>query len=205
MKGVLYGLLVLSRLCVAQSSGPPCDGQPGCDAIYAECPVPLTQLNEVDTLPDFRADANRMLLTGVVYRPDGKTPAPDVVLYVYHTNQQGIYPKRPNLPPVGRWHGYLRGWVRTNYRGEYRFYTCKPTPYPNGGIPAHIHIHAKEPGKPDYWLDDIEFNNDVLLTPAERRKREQRGGDGIVSPTNQNGLIVACRNVILGQHIPGYR
>ncbi len=196
--------LLTMSVCLAQSGGPPCDGQPGCEAIHRECPVPLTQLNEVDTLPDFRTDANRMLLKGVVYRPDGRTPAPNVIVYIYHTNQQGIYPKQPNLPPVGRWHGYLRGWVKTNVRGEYRFYTAKPAPYPTHDIPAHIHMHVKEPGKANFWIDDTEFSDDPLLSPAERRKRENRAGPGIITLRREGNLLVADRTVILGENIPGY-
>lgn len=185
-------------------TSPPCDGQDGCDAIYGESPVPLTQLNAVDTLPDFSTDSRKMLVTGVVMKPDGRTPAPDVVVYIYHTNQQGIYPKRPGLPPVGRWHGYLRGWVRTNARGEYFFYTCRPAHYPSREIPEHIHIHVKEPDKPDYWIDDFFFDDDPVLSTAERNRQQKRGGSGICQVSTQNGLLLCQRTIILGLNIPNY-
>ena len=84
------------------SNDPPCDGGQGCDEIYLECPVPLDNLNEIDTFPDFTSDANKMLVSGRVFLPDGKTPAPGVVVYAYHTNQQGIYPQLNNAKPVAQ-------------------------------------------------------------------------------------------------------
>lgn len=215
----LLGLMIALTACAQEAAqqtnstnpqpgvsytSPPCDGQDGCDVIYSESPVPLTQLNAVDTLPDFATDARKMLVTGMVVKPDGRTPAANVVVYIYHTNQQGIYPKRAGLLPVGRWHGYLRGWVRTNERGEYFFYTCRPAHYPSGDIPEHIHIHVKEPDKSDYWIDDFMFNEDPVLSAAERNRQQKRGGSGICQLTTQNGLLLCRRNITLGLNIPNY-
>jgi len=36
----------------------------------------------------------RLLLQGTIYAPDGVTPVPGVLLYVYHTNTAGVYAKR---------------------------------------------------------------------------------------------------------------
>jgi LytS/YehU family sensor histidine kinase len=74
-------------------------------------------------------------------------PAAGVVLYVYHTNPQGIYPKKGNETGWGKRHGYLRGWLKTNSRGEYKFLTSRPGSYPQSSNPAHIHIFVKEAGK----------------------------------------------------------
>src|SRR5436189_3947853 len=65
----------------------------GCEAIY-ESPVPFDQLNNVDTLPDFSDPGPKIEISGVIYERDGKTPARDVILYVYHTDQTGVYPTR---------------------------------------------------------------------------------------------------------------
>jgi len=45
----------------------------------------------VDTGPGWNHFGARIKWTGVVYKPDGKTPAPDVLIYYYHTNTDGIY------------------------------------------------------------------------------------------------------------------
>src|SRR5215211_6191346 len=34
-------------------------------------------------------------MRGVIYRSDGKTPAPGVILYVYHTDAKGYYSPAP--------------------------------------------------------------------------------------------------------------
>src|SRR6187200_2016893 len=62
----------------------------GCEAIY-ESPVAFNKLNEVDTLPDFNEEGPKIEISGTIYKPDGKTPAPGVILYVYHTDQKGLY------------------------------------------------------------------------------------------------------------------
>src|SRR5215218_6765936 len=60
----------------------------GCEAIY-ETSVPFASLSWVDTLPDFHEEGPQLEVSGIVYQRDGKTPAPNVILYVYHTDQQG--------------------------------------------------------------------------------------------------------------------
>lgn len=186
------------------SNDPPCDGGQGCDEIYLECPVPLDNLNEIDTFPDFAKDANKMLVSGQVFLPDGKTPAPGIVVYAYHTNQQGIYPKRNDGKPVGQWHGYLRGWVRTNANGEYRLYTCMPASYPNSSAPRHIHVHVKEPDKHDYYIDDIMFEDDKFISKSHRASLRNRGGSGLCNTAKEDGLLVCRRDIVLGKNIPGY-
>lgn len=64
-----------------------------CSAIY-DCPVAFGHLNEIDTLPDFNDPGPKIKISGTIYRLDGKTPAPDIVLYIYHTDQQGLYTKK---------------------------------------------------------------------------------------------------------------
>jgi len=55
-------------------------GCEGCEAIY-ETPVDFALLNEVDTLPDFNEPGPKIEISGVIFKPDGKTPAPGVILY----------------------------------------------------------------------------------------------------------------------------
>jgi protocatechuate 3,4-dioxygenase beta subunit len=123
-----------------ENVGGPCEG---CEAVH-ESPVPFAQLSWTDTLPDFDEPGPKLKVSGTVYKWDGKTPAAGVVLYVYHTNQKGVYPKRGDETGWGQRHGYIRGWVKTNDKGQYAFYTLKPAPYPGHSDPAHIHITVKE-------------------------------------------------------------
>lgn len=91
-----------------------------------------------------------------------------MVLYVYHTDQTGHYSKKGNETGLGKRHGYIRGWLKTNEHGGFKFYTLKPASYPQSKIPAHIHPTVKEPGINEYYIDDFLFDDDVFLTAEER-------------------------------------
>ncbi len=178
----------------------------GCESIY-ESPAPFDQLKELVWLPDWNPDSTRLAVNGVVYKADGKTPAAGVILYIYHTDQTGIYPTRGDETGWGRRHGYLRGWMKTNEKGEYKFFTRRPAAYPGRTDPAHIHIIVKEPGKNEYWIEDFVFDDDPLLTPERRTRMENRGGDGIlVIPAyfKDKQLQKAERNIYLGKNVPDY-
>jgi protocatechuate 3,4-dioxygenase, beta subunit len=139
-----------------------------------------------------------LTLSGRVFKTDGKTPAPGVVVYIHHTNTTGTYPKRGDETGWGRRHGYLRAWAVTNERGEYQFDTIRPGIYPNRGAPAHIHLIIKEPNRREYWIDDVVFTDDALVTPEYRARAENRGGNGIVTPRRDaSGTWIVQRNIIL--------
>ena len=175
-----------------------------CDAVY-ECPVSFSHLNERDTLPDFNEAGPKLQVSGVIFHRDGKTPAKDVVMYFYHTDQTGHYPTRGNETGHARRHGYLRGWIKTGPDGRYSFYTLRPASYPGGRNEAHIHATIKEPGKTAYWIDEFLFADDPLLPAAIKSKdHKARGGNGILTTQQQNGVAVAERNIILGLNIEGY-
>ncbi|MEO8712876.1 MAG: hypothetical protein ABI405_12165 [Parafilimonas sp.] len=178
-------------------------GCEGCEAIY-ESPVAFEKLNWIDTLPDYFEAGPKLMVSGIVYKADGKTPAANVVLYVYHTDQTGHYTQKGNETGWGKRHGYIRDWMKTNMKGEYKFYTLRPAPYPNRSLPAHIHVTLKEPDFNEYYIDEFVFDDDPLLTTAERKKAENRGGSGIMTIENKNGIQVAERNIYLGLHIPDY-
>lgn len=178
-------------------------GCEGCEAIY-ESPIPFAQLKSVDTLPDFNGPGPKVEISGIVYQSDGKTPAKDVVVYVYHTDQTGHYTPGPDAKGWEKRNGHIRGWVKTDQRGFYKFYTLKPGHYPNTNIPAHIHVVVKEPGKNEYYIDEYLFSGDPFLTPSEINRQEKRGGNGIISLESKSGMLHGKRNIILGLNIPNY-
>ncbi len=175
----------------------------GCEAIY-ESPIPFKDLKSVVTLPDYGEPGPKMEISGTIYKADGKTPAPGVVLYIYHTDQTGHYSPKGNSTGWGKRHGYIRGWVKTNAKGEYKFYTLRPAPYPGGKAVGHIHPVIKEPGKSDYWIDEFVFDDDPLVNAEYKNKMAKHGGNGVVQLHNENGILTGHRDIILGLNIPGY-
>lgn len=180
--------------------GGPCEG---CEAIF-ESPVPFSELPWQDTLPDFSEPGPRLVVSGRVLQPDGHTPAPGVVVYAYHTDQQGLYSKKGKETGWGLRHGSIRGWVKTNEKGEYRFYTLRPASYPSSDNPAHIHLTIKEPQYNEYYIDDIHFDDDPLLTVNIRSRLADRAGTGVVKTRLQHGMAHITRDIYLGKNIPDY-
>lgn len=200
-----YSIFLFSVLssCLAQTKtqqivGGPCEG---CEAIYE---YKNQRLEPIDTLPDFKQTEPKLKLTGTVFEKDGKTPAENVILYIYQTDRNGIYATKGNEKGWAKRHGYIRGWIKTDKSGKYTFYTFRPASYPNGAEPEHIHITIKEPKKNEYYIDEFVFDDDPMLTQNKRNKLENRCGSGIVKPTLKDGILTAYRNIILGLNIPNY-
>lgn len=176
----------------------------GCEAIY-ECPVQFEKLETMVWLPDWKEKGIKLAVNGIVYNADGVTPAAGVILYIYHTDQTGEYPRKGGETGWARRHGYLRGWMKTNEKGEYKFFTLKPASYPNSKIPAHIHITIKEPGRNEYYIDDYLFDDDTFLSQEERSRQPGRAGNGILKAVEvEKGFLKAERHIYLGKNIPNY-
>lgn len=171
----------------------------GCEAIYEHTFENLTSRTTISA-----DEGEPLVLSGTVYLPDGITPAKDVIIYAYHTNKDGIYPTRGDEKGWARRHGYLRGWVKTNGKGHYRFNTIRPGLYPNRNAAAHIHMTVKEPDYPEYWIEEVVFEDDPLVDATYRAQQEQRGGSGIIALTRDaNGIWVGTRDIVLEIHPEG--
>jgi protocatechuate 3,4-dioxygenase beta subunit len=168
-------------------------------------------INSTDTSAGWNQNGQKLLLTGIVYQLDGKTPASNIIIYYYQTNVDGKYVHKPNepksLPPnsQGQTHGYIRGWVKTNKDGKYFIYTVRPGAYATQDEPAHIHPTIWEPKmRKSYYIDDFVFDDDILLTTTKRKKMENRGGSGVLRLVKKGNLVIGERNIILGLNIPNY-
>lgn len=180
-------------------------GCEGCEAVF-ESPIQHTELGNIDTLPGFGEAGTKLCVSGVIYNADGVTPAKDVVLYIYHTDQKGYYTPGKNAAGWERRHGYMRGWLKTNESGEYVFYTVKPAPYPNATFQAHIHPTIKEPGKNEYYIDVFVFSDDPFVDDKYRKIEQKRGGSGILTLVKgDDDIMYAKRDIIIGKNIPNYR
>jgi len=176
-------------------------GCQGCEAIFE---YGNKKLATVDTLPEFENTQPQLKLTGTVFQKDGKTPVSNVIIYIYHTDRNGIYSTNGNEKGWGKKHGKNRGWAKTGKDGKFTFYTFHPAPYPDGSEVEHIHITLKEPDKNEYYIDNVIFADDVLLTKKVKEKLQNRGGSGIVTIHLQNEMQVVNRDIILGLNIPDY-
>jgi protocatechuate 3,4-dioxygenase beta subunit len=168
-------------------------------------------ISSIDTSSGWNQYGQKLLLTGTVYQIDGKTPAPNVLLYYYQTNIDGKYLHKPeekrSMPPneLGQTHGYIRGWVKTDSLGCYFIYTVRPGVYPTKDAPAHIHITVKEPNDiNEYYIDDFVFDDDKLVNTVYRNKMKNRCGSGVLRLVEKNNLFTGERNIILGLNIPNY-
>lgn len=163
------------------------------------------KINSVDTSTGWTQSGQKLLITGTIYKRDGKTPAPNVILYYYHTDVNGYYADKEGLDRRVIRHGYIRGWVKSDENGKYSIYTVRPAPYPNSDSPAHIHPAIKEPNiDKEYYIDEFVFDDEKLLTGEKRKAMENRGGSGILRVLISGDLQVAEHNIILGLNIPNY-
>lgn len=167
-----------------------------CRLACADVPEALTSHERIAPTDE---PGEPLIIEGVVRDRDG-SPAEGIIIFAYQTNKDGIY------PPEGRDPGTLRGWVRTDSNGAYRFDTIRPGPYPDDDIPAHVHLHVIEPGKVTYTIDDIIFSDDPLW-PGRwgHTMRYGRGGDGLSDPTrDESGVWHITNHIVLGENILGY-
>ncbi len=174
----------------------------GCEAIY-ENKTPFSKLDWQLTLPGYNEKGPRLHVKGVVYKADGRTPAAGTILYFYHTDQQGIYPEG-NEKGWGRRHGYIRGWLKTNDKGQYSIKTLKPGAYPDRGAAAHIHCIVKEDELNEYYRGDFLFADDPLLTENDKTSQTVPGGNGVLKLQEKNGILYAERNIYLGKNVRNY-
>lgn len=162
-------------------------------------------INATDTSAGWTQKGQKLLITGTIYQLDGKTPAPNVILYYYHTDINGYYSDKKGLDPHVKRHGYIRGWVKSDAQGKYAIYTVRPASYPNTDFEAHIHPSIKEPNiDKEYYIDEFVFDDDPLLTAEKRKKLPNRGGSGVLRVLMAGNLQIAEHDIILGLHIPNY-
>jgi protocatechuate 3,4-dioxygenase, beta subunit len=168
--------------------GGPCEG---CEWVFDDLPAKLSSHARI--APQ-REPGAPMLIEGVVTTARG-TPAAGIIVYAYHTDATGIY------PPARNRHGRLRGWAVTDAQGRYRFDTIRPAAYPGRNVPEHVHMHVVEPGRGTYYIDELRFTDDPLITAANRRT-DKRGGNGLVTPEKRGDTWFAIRDIVLGLNIP---
>lgn len=185
-------------LLILLGCAPPPQSTPQSSCEWCGAQDAPTELTCCITIPPADEPGEPLHIEGRVFLPDGITPAQGILLYVYHTNQEGIYPKRGNETGNGRRHGYLRGWMRTDANGHYAFRTIKPAPYPAHNEPAHIHLTLSGPDRAEDWMDSFVFAGDPLMREKDR-VLHRSGGDGpaLVLVKDADGVWQGKRDIVL--------
>ena len=197
---VIIILLIFATVCFSQNSiiGGGCDG---CELMYIGMP---NNILATSYSPAWGSDGQKLLVTGKTLKTDG-SPVAGVIIYYWQTDNTGYYTPKDYLDDNVKRHGYIRGWVKSDSQGKYAIYSIKPKAYPNRDIAAHIHLSIKEAKiKNEYYVDNLVFNYDPLLTTAKRKKLENRGGSGILRTLVSGDMLIAEHNIILGLNIPNY-
>jgi protocatechuate 3,4-dioxygenase beta subunit len=176
--------------------------QDGCDSPDAdiECyfiNMPET-LESTMIIPSEGETSEELIITGTIFKADGKTPYQNVILYAYHTDSKGYYSKRGNETGVQKWHGKLHGWCKTDSSGRYTIKTIRPAPYPNNSIPAHIHSAIKMPDNSMVHINDFVFTDDPLIDEKYKSAFERQvGGTGIIELKKTDDTWIGQRDIVL--------
>ncbi|HET7712608.1 MAG TPA: hypothetical protein VFL80_11815 [Thermoanaerobaculia bacterium] len=137
-----------------------------------------------------------LVIHGRVLKADGRTPAPGVIVFAYHTDQNGVYDK----PGSRSWS--LRGWAKSDAQGRFEFRTIRPGSYPGRRIAAHVHFTMEGPGLPRRSSHALEFLDDPFLSAAEKKKSADAGIFGGIRPVTTRGGV---QHVDLNLRIEGAR
>ena len=127
-----------------------------------------------------------MIISGTVFQPDGKTPAPNVLIYFYHTDSEGYYGRQGEVRD-----GHFRGWLLTDTQGRYEFQSIKPAPYPNRTEAAHVHMTLTGKNFKEDSINSILFEGDSFIKDQERNSvgkwgepnpilKLEKGADGVL-------------------------
>jgi len=150
------------------------------------------------TLSNEKDKGEPMEISGTIYQPDGKTIAPNTLIYLYHTDFEGYYGRTSSEHK----HGRYRGWMLTDKNGRYSLRSIKAAPYPENRFAAHIHMTVTGVKQREDWIDSILFEGDRLISTRERETAGSKGGfmpivaltkgsDGILRGTRDIRLMTA--------------
>lgn len=120
---------------------------------------------------------DRLIVSGQLFSPDGKTPAAGVTVYAYNTDAEGYYgSNHAEYPPR------IFGWMKTDALGRFELRTIHPGSYPSMRVPAHIHFSAWGAGYPLQWFDELRFAGDRYITPEMTAEDAGRGDFRTIQP-----------------------
>ncbi|HUF24588.1 MAG TPA: hypothetical protein VMN81_10705 [Vicinamibacterales bacterium] len=119
-----------------------------------------------------------LVINGRLYQADGRTPAPGITVFAYHTDARGLY----DVPSAGPHSWRLKGWAVTDAEGRFTFHTIRPASYPNASVAQHVHLYLEGPSLPRRAAAAIEFDDDPKVAPRQREASQRAGMFGGVRP-----------------------
>jgi protocatechuate 3,4-dioxygenase beta subunit len=124
-----------------------------------------------------------LVVHGRAFAADGRTPLAGAIVFAYHTDRSGIY--RGPGEPAHTWR--LKGWAMTGSEGQFEFRTIRPGPYPGGTDAAHIHLTLFTADGTGYHAGGLLFDDDPLVSAAEREESHRSGEFGAVRAVRREG------------------
>ena len=177
-------------------------GCEGCELMYVGMPE---EIQSEHTNLGWTQGKQKLILKGKIFQLDGKTPAADIIIYYWHTDEKGLYAPNNQTAEQAKEHGKLRGWVKSDKDGNYTIKTSRPAAYPQEDIPQHIHLSIKEPDIVNEYFADLYFDDDPLyLKHKKKYGKIDRAGTEILRIVLDSDNQIAEHNIILGLNIPNY-
>jgi protocatechuate 3,4-dioxygenase beta subunit len=174
----------------------PCD-DPDADisCCFKNMPATLTSTMRIAKQDEA---GTKLIITGTIFKADGKTPFPDVTIYAYHTDSKGIYSKNGSETGIQKQHGRLYGWCKTDKSGNYEIQTIRPARYPNSTAPEHIHAAVKTDSGQMHWIADFVFKDDKYVDEKYLSSFNVVGGTGVVDvKLNRDNVWIGKRDIVI--------
>jgi protocatechuate 3,4-dioxygenase beta subunit len=135
-----------------------------------------------------------LILRGTVYAADGTTPLAAAALYLYHTDDSGIYSTADD--GMNERNPRLQCRLHTDARGRYAVRTILPGPYPGGRTPRHIHIIVTIAEGREHNAT-FSFAGDPNHTPEDYERHGRDGTFSSIRPAERNadGVLECVRDI----------
>lgn len=154
-------------------------------AVHAAQLARPAQLTSSERIAPDDEPGTALVVHGRAFAANGRTPRAGAIVFAYHTDRSGLY--RARGEPAHTWR--LKGWARTDSEGRFEFHTIRPGPYPGGMDAAHIHLTLFTADGTGYHAGGLLFDDDPLVSAAERDENRRAGEFGRVCPVRREGAV----------------
>ncbi|GAA3582864.1 hypothetical protein GCM10022395_33970 [Snuella lapsa] len=160
------------------------------------------QLNNTDTVPGFETASNKLMVTGIIYEKDRKTPAKDVILYICQPDEDGDFVMKRDSNRKRYVHH--RAWIKTDADGRYTFYTFMPGKFLRTKELKQINRVIKVPGNPEYDMNPFFFDDDPLIADLTLACRSEVV-KSMLRLEKKGAMQVATRDIYLSESRPDFK